>query len=165
MTLEEVRGEKMNVREEIIFNRKKLGKNVWAVLRQAQAEKRLTCGLLPAIKLLEHDPDRALFCILSQSGPGDTARHIHTVLLQAFCYENDIHILKVDSAERVNELVHGKGKHPRIDSSCLLVHQPGGSRDAENSELLLTECEKELVKFCDTTLDMFPQPVIKLPAL
>lgn len=78
-----------------VVNRKSLCKAVMAVLRKAQAEKRLTCGLIPAIKLLEMDPDSALFCIMPQSSPGDAARHIQTVLLQAFCYENYIHIIQV----------------------------------------------------------------------
>jgi hypothetical protein len=81
-----------------VANRKSLCKAVMAVLRKAQAEKRLTCGLIPAIKLLEMDPDSALFCIMPQSSPGDAARHIQTVLLQAFCYENYIHIIQVHTS-------------------------------------------------------------------
>jgi hypothetical protein len=65
------------------------------VLRKAQTEKRLTCGLIPAIKLLEVDPERALFCIMPQSSQGNAALHIQSVLLQAFCNENDIHIIQV----------------------------------------------------------------------
>jgi growth arrest and DNA-damage-inducible protein len=65
------------------------------VLRKAQTEKRLTCGLFPVIKLLEVDPERALFCIMPQSSQGNATLHIQTVLLQAFCYENDINIIQV----------------------------------------------------------------------
>jgi hypothetical protein len=41
------------------------------------------------------DPEKALFCILPQSSQGNAALHIQSVLLQAFCYENDIHIIQV----------------------------------------------------------------------
>jgi len=80
-----------------VLNRKSVSKAVMTVLRKAQAEKRLTCGLLPAIKLLEMDPESALFCIMPQSSQGNAALHIQTVLLQAFCYENDIHIIQVNN--------------------------------------------------------------------
>ncbi|PSN37599.1 hypothetical protein C0J52_14514 [Blattella germanica] len=142
-------------------NRKVVCKAVLTVLRRAQIEKRLTCGLLPAIKLLETDPESALFCIMPQSTQGDATLHIQTVLLQAFCYENDIHIIQVDSAEKLGDLVSG-GKHdgPRLDSSCVLVHQPWAT-----DQLVLSKSEKQLVGYCHSTLDEYPQPVIKLPVL
>lgn len=86
-----------------VMNRKSLCKAVMTVLRKAQSEKRLTCGLLPAIKLLEMDPESALFCIMPQSSQGNAALHIQTVLLQAFCYENDIHIIQVHNSLDVTE--------------------------------------------------------------
>jgi Ribosomal protein L7Ae/L30e/S12e/Gadd45 family. len=78
-----------------VVNRKSLCKAVVTVLRKAQTEKRLTCGLTPAIKLLEADPERVLFCIMPQGSQGNAALHIQCVLLQAFCNENDIHIIQV----------------------------------------------------------------------
>ena len=84
-----------NGRFSCVVNRKSLCKAVVTVLRKAQTEKRLTCGLIPAIKLLEVDPERALFCIMPQSSQGNAALHIQSVLLQAFCNENDIHIIQV----------------------------------------------------------------------
>lgn len=65
------------------------------MLTKAKFEKRLVCGLLPAIKYLEKSPDEVLFCILPETRPGDTATHIHAVLLQAFCYENYIPVIQV----------------------------------------------------------------------
>lgn len=87
-----------------VMNRKVVCKAVLTVLRKAQAEKRLTCGLLPAIKLLEMDPESALFCIMPQSSQGNAALHIQTVLLQAFCYENDIRIIQVSISETLTLL-------------------------------------------------------------
>jgi hypothetical protein len=78
-----------------VVNRKSESNALMTVLRKAQTEKRLTCGLFPAVKLLEMDPDRALFCIMPQSSEGNAALHIQTVLLQAFCYENDINTIQV----------------------------------------------------------------------
>ncbi|XP_069702632.1 growth arrest and DNA damage-inducible protein GADD45 alpha [Periplaneta americana] len=145
---------------ESAMSRKTVSKAVMAVLRRAQAENRLTCGLLPAIKLLEMDPDSALFCIMPQSSQGNAALHIQTVLLQAFCYENDIHIIQVDSSEKLGDIVTGKDNGPRLDTSCVLVHQPWATDQPE-----LSKWEQQLVGFCHKTLDEYPQPVIKLPAL
>lgn len=91
-----------------VVNRKSVCKAVLTVLRKAQAEKRLTCGLLPAIKLLEMDPESALFCIMPQSSQGNAALHIQTVLLQAFCYENDIHIIQVRISPETFHTLHFK---------------------------------------------------------
>lgn len=58
-------------------------------------ERRLVCGLLPAIAYLEQSPDDVIFCVLPESRPGDATTHIQTVLLQAFCYENYIPVIQV----------------------------------------------------------------------
>lgn len=75
--------------------RNSAGKAIRGVLAHARAERRLTCGLLPAIGLLENDPCSVLFCVMAESRPGDATSHMHTVLLQAFCYENDIPVIQV----------------------------------------------------------------------
>ncbi|XP_023716960.1 growth arrest and DNA damage-inducible protein GADD45 gamma [Cryptotermes secundus] len=152
MTLEDV--------PETNMSRKSLCRAVMTVLRKAQSEKRLTCGLLPAIKLLEMDPGSALFCIMPESSQGNAALHIQTVLLQAFCYENDIHIIQVDSAGKLGDIVTGTHDGPRLDSSCVIVHQPWAT-----DQPVLSKSEQQLVRFCHKTLDEFPQPVIKLPGL
>lgn len=137
-----------------LADRKKLSRSMGAVLRRAQQEKRLTCGLLPAIELLQTDPGSVLFCILPQSAQGDSAvHHIHTVLLQAFCYENDIHIVKVDSAERVGGLLLGGDA---VDCRCVLVRQPWTPSPGG-----LSDSEKDLVRWCD----LQPEPVLRLPAI
>lgn len=71
------------------------GKAVRGVLAHARAERRLICGLLPAIGLLESDPYSVMFCVVAETTPGDATSHMHTVLLQAFCYENDIPVIQV----------------------------------------------------------------------
>ncbi|KAJ9579624.1 hypothetical protein L9F63_004703 [Diploptera punctata] len=148
------------------MNKKVVCKAVLTVVRKALADKRLTCGLLPAIKILETDPESVLFCIIPQSTHGDATLHIQTVLLQAFCYENDIHIIQciyafyVDCAEKLGVLISDKFDGPRVDSSCIVVHQPWATDQPQ-----LSKCEKQLVGFCHSTLDEYPQPVIKLPAL
>lgn len=73
-----------------MFFRSRLGLAIPGVLAQARLEKRLVCGLLPAITYLEKTPEDALLCLFSETKPGDSSTHLQTVLLQSFCHEQCI---------------------------------------------------------------------------
>lgn len=75
--------------------RSKLGRAVQGVLTQAKLDHRLICGLLPAIGYLEKASEDVVLCVLPETRLGDAARHMQTVLLQAFCYENYIPVIQV----------------------------------------------------------------------
>lgn len=72
-----------------------LSQCIKSVLRRACVEKRLTVGLLPAIQYLSSNSNGALFCLTAEALPGDSATHMQEVLLQAFCVENGIYVIKV----------------------------------------------------------------------
>lgn len=72
-----------------------IGQCIKTVLLRACIEKRLTVGLLPAVQYLSQNCNGALFCLTAEAPPGDSATHMQEVLLQAFCVENDIHVIKV----------------------------------------------------------------------
>lgn len=74
-----------------------MSSTIRSILRQAQAEKRLTVGLLPAIQRLSVTCGEALFCLMAPSRQQDSATHMQKVLLEAFCLENDIYLVKVSS--------------------------------------------------------------------
>lgn len=76
-------------------DRSSIGGEVRGVLTRARVERRLICGLLPAITFLEKRPEDALLCMLPETRPGDATTHMQTVLLQAFCYENYIPVIQV----------------------------------------------------------------------
>lgn len=78
------------------FSRSPISQCIKTVLRRACVEKRLTVGLLPAIQYLSTNSNRALFCVTAEAPPGDSATHMQEVLLQAFCVENDIYVIKVN---------------------------------------------------------------------
>jgi len=40
-------------------------------------------------------PDSVMLCVLPEDTSGDVALHIHFTLIEAFCWENDIRIVKV----------------------------------------------------------------------
>lgn len=72
-----------------------LGDVIREVLATAKSQKRLVCGLLDAIMFLQKKAEEALICFIPLTQPGDAASHMHIVLLQAFCFENDIPVVEV----------------------------------------------------------------------
>lgn len=77
-----------------------VGRNLRTVLKNAQAESRVVAGLSAAVKQLDMEPEETLFCVLAPPKKGDSATHMHEVLLQAFCLENDIYIIQVRVCKR-----------------------------------------------------------------
>lgn len=72
-----------------------IGYTVKAALLRAQDEDRVITGLSAAVKSLSKTPSDALFCMIAPPAAGDYATHMQEVLLQAYCFENDIYIVKV----------------------------------------------------------------------
>lgn len=73
------------------------------------------------------DPDSVVLCVLAtdEEDEDDIALQIHFTLLQAFCCDNDINILRVSGMRRLAQLLEeapeaGTGTEPR-DLHCILV--------------------------------------------
>ncbi|KAJ8955897.1 hypothetical protein NQ318_005445, partial [Aromia moschata] len=144
-----------------MINRNKLGRAVRGMLTRAKVERRLVCGLLPAIAYLEKSPDDVVFCVLPLTRPGDAATHIQTVLLQAFCFENYIPVIQVDSSEKLArycELASNKG-----GCNCAIITRDFSLPSTPDEEIPLSPTEQVLADFYECTLEEFPRPVIELP--
>jgi growth arrest and DNA-damage-inducible protein len=72
-----------------------IGQTVKCVLLRAQLEQRIVIGLNAAVKSLAVAVEDAVFCFIAPPKQGDAATLMHEVLLQAFCFENDIYVIKV----------------------------------------------------------------------
>uniref|UniRef100_T1GJS3 Ribosomal protein eL8/eL30/eS12/Gadd45 domain-containing protein n=1 Tax=Megaselia scalaris TaxID=36166 RepID=T1GJS3_MEGSC len=94
-----------------------IGRTVRSALMKAQTESRLIIGLGSAIKVLSKAPEGSLFCIMAEPQAGDSATHMHEVLLEAFCYENDIYVIKVDSADKLSRILNMN----TLETCCLLT--------------------------------------------
>lgn len=116
-----------------------IGQKIRAALWCAQVERRLIIGLNEAVKILSSTNNHSLFCVLAPSKVGDTsAAHIQEVLLEAYCYENDIYIIKVDTAEKLTRIL---GAHQ--PQSCVLIQKsPKNAAD-------ITAIEGELIDYCE----------------
>lgn len=70
------------------------------------------------------DPDNVAFCVLAADGEdeGDIALQIHFTLIQAFCCENDIDIVRVNDVAKLAAIVgpSEESGEPR-DLHCILI--------------------------------------------
>lgn len=114
-----------------------IGQKIRAALWCAQVEKRLVIGLNEAVKRLAKSPTNSLFCVLAKDGD-KSGSHIQEVLLQAYCYENDIYIIKVDAAEKLTRILGSR----QLQSCVLIQKSPKNAAD-------ITAIEGELIDYCE----------------
>ena len=131
-----------------------IGQKVRTALLQARVEKRLIVGLSSAVKLLAKTPEDSVFCVFASSSAGDATRHMLEVLLEAYCYEHGIYILKIDDTQKLSRILGAN----RVES-CALIQRSWAPQSTED----LTPVETALVDYCEELWDEPVKPVIKLP--
>ncbi|XP_072314175.1 growth arrest and DNA damage-inducible protein GADD45 beta-like [Eucyclogobius newberryi] len=98
------------------------------LLVTAQKQDCLTVGIYESAKLLIADPDSVVLCVLAVDNEEDVALQIHFTLLQAFCCDNGITILRVFGVRRLQRLLRGEGANRNLeehgDFHCMLVTNP-----------------------------------------
>ncbi|CAL1591441.1 unnamed protein product [Knipowitschia caucasica] len=123
MTLEEVVGSSSAKKMETV------SAALETLLDAAQRRGCLTVGVYESAKLMNVDPDSVVLCVLASDAEEDIALQIHFTLLQAFCCDNSINILRVRGLRRLGQLLdqdldldqdHNEGR----DLHCLLVTNP-----------------------------------------
>uniref|UniRef100_A0A182NHP0 Ribosomal protein eL8/eL30/eS12/Gadd45 domain-containing protein n=1 Tax=Anopheles dirus TaxID=7168 RepID=A0A182NHP0_9DIPT len=115
-----------------------VGGMVEQALLAAHREERAIVGLSESINALSKTPEDFLFCLLAASG--NPANHMHQVLLEAFCFEHDIYIIKVDSEEKLSRLLGTQ----RVES-CVLLQKSWSEGRTET----ITDVEDLLVDYCE----------------
>ncbi|XP_043577332.1 growth arrest and DNA damage-inducible protein GADD45 beta-like [Chiloscyllium plagiosum] len=115
------------------------------LLVTAQRQGFLTVGVYESAKLMNVDPDSVVLCLLAadEEDEGDIALQIHFTLIQAFCCENDINIVRLRGVKRLEELLEtgDETAEPR-DIHCMLV---------TNSHTDVWKCEalEEVGSYCE----------------
>lgn len=144
-----------------LFDRTKalLSESLKETLVGAGRDRRLTCGLDNCGQLLQMNPESIILCVLPDDKCDDVAMHIHFTLIEAFCLENDILVLKVDSAAKLEKVYDSvKVRHDAdgnwpSDFNCMLVEDSVGE---------LSEAEEYVLEFGRTTCDMLSRPIVEL---
>ncbi|CAL8255518.1 unnamed protein product [Merluccius merluccius] len=97
------------------------------ILSSALPQGCVTAGVYEAAISLNADPDNVVLCLLAtdEEHEGDVALQIHFTLIQAFCCENDINIVRVSNMRRLAEILGESqpGGEP-VDLHCVLVTNP-----------------------------------------
>uniref|UniRef100_K7G054 Growth arrest and DNA damage inducible beta n=1 Tax=Pelodiscus sinensis TaxID=13735 RepID=K7G054_PELSI len=94
-----------------------------------------------------NDPDSVVLCLLAtdEEDADDIALQIHFTLIQAFCCDNDIHILRVSGMQRLATVL---GENPQDNSEprdlhCILVTNPHtDSWKSQGLEEVASYCEE-----------------------
>ncbi|XP_077373506.1 growth arrest and DNA-damage-inducible, alpha, a isoform X1 [Festucalex cinctus] len=129
MTFEEISGDYSQERMDSV------AKALEEILTRALPQDCITVGVYEAAKSLNVDPDNVVLCILAADDEDvkDVALQIHFTLIQAFCCENDINILRVNNTRRLAQILAaggGGGKQSGgepLDLHCVLVTSPESS--------------------------------------
>ncbi|XP_030290798.1 growth arrest and DNA damage-inducible protein GADD45 gamma-like [Sparus aurata] len=120
------------------------GKALKEALVCAQNEERLTVGVYESAKIMTDDPDSVSFCVLAvdEEFECDIALQIHFTLIQSFCFDNDISIVRVSDMQRLAEIVGDKAGQLE-DAHCVLITNPAeGSWEDPALEKLHLFCEE-----------------------
>ncbi|XP_027013988.1 growth arrest and DNA-damage-inducible, alpha, a [Tachysurus fulvidraco] len=156
MTFEELNGDYSSVER-----MDSVSKALEEVLASALRQGRVTVGVYESAKALNVDPDNVVLCVLATDDEDvkDVALQIHFTLIQAFCCENDINILRVNNTRRLAKILGGPEKQggEQMDLHCILVTSPRAS-SRKNQALW------KVHRFCHESrcMDQWV-PVINLP--
>ncbi|XP_059214145.1 growth arrest and DNA-damage-inducible, gamma b, tandem duplicate 1 [Centropristis striata] len=138
MTLEEVLIQKPTERAQCT------GSALEEVLVSAKDNDSLTVGVYECAKVMNLDPDSVSFCVLAvdEEFECDIALQIHFTLIQSFCFDNDISIVRVSDMQRLAEIVGDKSEQLE-DAHCVLITNPAdGSWEDPALEKLHLFCEE-----------------------
>ncbi|MBN3284641.1 GA45G protein, partial [Polyodon spathula] len=121
------------------------GKALEELLLSAKSQKCLTVGVYESAKLMNVDPDCVAFCVLAtdEEYECDIALQIHFTLIQAFCFDNNVDIVRVNDTQRLAEILGDTDESGAPeDVHCILVTNP--SEDALDDPAL-----EKLSLFCE----------------
>ncbi|XP_019728193.1 growth arrest and DNA-damage-inducible, beta b isoform X1 [Hippocampus comes] len=103
------------------------------LLVTAQKQECLTVGIYESAQFLNTDPDSVVLCVLAADGDeADVALQIHFTLLQSFCCDSGITILRVSGVPRLRRLLASvddndddeDNRRQDGDIHCMLVTNP-----------------------------------------
>ncbi|WAR24728.1 GA45A-like protein [Mya arenaria] len=124
--------------EEISMPEKKIEKSsgqcLCKVLVRARDDGRLVCGVFDSASRLTTRPEEVMVCVLPETAPADITTSMQHKLIEAYCLENDIQVIKIKNSEKMGILLNKDAQlksemdnpvtTPTLDTSCVLVEWP-----------------------------------------
>ncbi|XP_070562944.1 growth arrest and DNA damage-inducible protein GADD45 alpha-like isoform X2 [Ptychodera flava] len=144
------------------------GEALREVLAKAKDEGRLTHGIYECATLLGKDPDSVLLCFLADNSLGDVALHMHFTLIEAFCWENEIRLMKVEGHQELVKILSDVN-----DNTPAVPNSEGQTAPVNPHEFCCItlqcqhEAEKEtaletLLEYYRVMSDVTPYPLVTL---
>ncbi|XP_071953681.1 uncharacterized protein [Antedon mediterranea] len=116
------------------------------VIVKAVADDRLTFGVYDSAMKIDKECDDVLVCIQVENPELDVALQIHLTLLEAYCHECDIKLVKVTNQGHLAKLldsVRAKNKNgtdlDHEDIVCMVVQEPHDSDEDRFTEIYHTQ--------------------------
>ncbi|KAG2466775.1 GA45G protein, partial [Polypterus senegalus] len=100
------------------------GKALEEMLISAKHQECLTVGVYESAKVMNVNPDSVAFCVLvtDKEYECNIALQIHFTLIQAFCFDNDIDIVRVNDLQHMAKIIGCPGMPCDLqDMHCVLV--------------------------------------------
>ncbi|RUS75390.1 hypothetical protein EGW08_016852 [Elysia chlorotica] len=133
---------------------KAMGINLLTCIKQAHRKRHLICGMTACAEQLKRDPETVMMCILPEDS-GNVAANIHQMLIEAFCRENFVPILKTTEPHKMDTLINKLNDKKDVDASCILL---------QNAKLGPSKQDEALCKFYnDMMSNPHPMPYLTLP--
>ncbi|XP_045158926.1 growth arrest and DNA damage-inducible protein GADD45 alpha-like isoform X1 [Mercenaria mercenaria] len=134
-----------------------IGQVLVEVLKQAVSQGRITLGGFECAEVLETCPEQVMLCILPKVSDSDTMINIQHKLIEAHCWENDVNVVKVDSAEKLVSLLTTPDENSNIDRtrdfSSILIGFPVDEMSSDDYQMT-----KYSYLFQDSQIDVIPLP-------
>lgn len=139
----------------------KLGDAVKIILEEAKKENRLICGLDNVSRYLKEvdHPENSLFFFMTPSVSVESVTHMTEVVLQSFCFENDIYIVKLDCHAKLSNILNCG--HQQV--TCALIQKKLESASDGRRGVKNTRFEEILIDHCEDFWDEPVQPIVRLP--
>lgn len=133
---------------------KAMGLTLLTCIKQAHRKGHLTCGMTACAELLQKDPETVMLCVLPEDSC-NVASNIHQMLIQAFCRENFIPILKTSEPKKMSSLINKLRGKNEMDATCILL---------QNAKLGPSKQDETLCQFYnDMMASPQPMPYLTLP--
>jgi growth arrest and DNA-damage-inducible protein len=135
-----------------------IGETIEGLLTAAQTENRIICGLDDVSRHFKESDssENSLFFFIAPSPVGDSLTHMTEIFLQAFCFENDIYIVKLDCAQKLTRILSSEKL-----VTCALTQS--NTQNLATRRERYTDLENVLIDHCENFWDEPVQPIIRLP--
>ncbi|XP_055357910.1 uncharacterized protein LOC129602784 [Paramacrobiotus metropolitanus] len=159
---------KLYVNHSLLYREADLINALLRSLKIAQNEYRIRVGFNNAMKILELDPSSVVMCILPVgTDKKDPLSHLQVMLIEAYCTENGIRLLKVVSSDELSHIVK-----PLPETDDEADDMEDDFMDDDCSSLIVIQnshhmhnADYELQKIYDcASLHCSARPIIHLPS-